>query len=145
MAINEMSFRLQNDLSQLEVIREKLELLCDENNLPDGFMLKINLAMDELFTNIVTSGFNDDKKHWIDIKLSLKDDLLTIIMEDDGIAFDPATAKEPDITSPIEKRPIGGLGIYLVKTMTNSIEYKRVGNKNITILKKHIDRDLYEK
>jgi len=123
-------------------LREKLELLCDENDLPDGLMLKINLAMDELFTNIVTSGFNDGKKHWIDIKISLKGDLLTIIMEDDGIPFDPASAKDPDITCPLEKRPIGGLGIYLVKTMTNGIEYKRVGNKNITILKKHIDGNL---
>ncbi|MCD8193264.1 MAG: ATP-binding protein, partial [Tannerellaceae bacterium] len=57
---------------------------------------------------------------------------------DSGISFNPTVKQTPDISLPVSDRPIGGLGIFLVKQIMNEVKYDRIGNKNILTMVKDI-------
>ena len=59
-------------------------------------------------------------------------------VEDDGLCFNPLDAPEPDLTGPIEDRPIGGLGIYLVKNIMDELDYRRREGRNCLFMKKRV-------
>jgi serine/threonine-protein kinase RsbW len=63
---------------------------------------------------------------------------LTIEIEDEGIPFDPTLSKQPDLNLPVEERPIGGLGIFLISKIMDSVTYTREEKKNILTLKKNL-------
>jgi len=133
----ELTITLNNDISELDSLHEHLEEFGIINNLDKNVMFPINLALDELITNSISYGFHDDKEHIIQITVSLKNDELVALVEDDGIPFNPLESPEPDINVPAEERKIGGLGIHLVRKLTDGIRYARKGNKNyVTIIKK---------
>jgi len=87
--------------------------------------------MDEILTNIISYGYKDNREHYIDIYVHIENNIIKIVIEDDAIAFNPLLAPPPDLTIPLEERPIGGLGIYLVKTSVNTIDYARENGRNI--------------
>lgn len=88
---------------------------------------KINVAVDEIYSNIVSYSGADTAC----ISFDIKDDKLDMTFEDNGIGYNPLEAEEPDITQSSEEREIGGLGIFMVKKMTESMEYSRENGKNI--------------
>lgn len=97
----------------------------------------INLALDELITNICSYGFDDDGEHAIALKLALDDDVLTASIQDDGRPFDPLKAKTPDPSASLDQRQPGGLGLFLVRSLVDDIQYRRRGGANhLTLTKK---------
>ncbi len=135
---------LKNKLSEIRRISGIIEKFCENNNLPMRILFDINLSLDELLTNIIHYGFDDEKEHTIIVKLSLSENILEITIEDDGKAFNPLNAKPPNLDQSIEDKPIGGLGIYLVKNLMTEINYKRLKNKNILVLTKIVTNNLKE-
>lgn len=135
---------LKNKLSEIRRISKITEKFCENNNLPMRILFDINLSLDELLTNIIHYGFDDEKEHTIIVKLSLSENILEITIEDDGKAFDPLNAKPPNLDQSIEDKPIGGLGIYLVKNLMTEINYKRLKSKNILVLTKIVTNNLKE-
>lgn len=129
------SFKLTNTLSELNTLESQIQLLGKKWSLADKTKTEINLILEELVTNIITHG-DQNNEHTIDICIRKHDQELTIIIEDDGPPFNPTLSASPDITLPLEKRECGGLGIHFVCQFTDCREYKRVGNKNIFIMKK---------
>jgi serine/threonine-protein kinase RsbW len=95
----------------------------------DGYTLQ--LILDELVTNIIIHGHGDDPTHTIRIDLSLADALATLRIEDTAPPFDPTTAPPPNFDLPIEERPIGGLGVHIVKSLAESMRYERTGDANV--------------
>lgn len=130
------NFDLKNDLKELEILADQVELFGNNIGLERKCIFQINLALDELFTNIVSYGFNDNTPHRIDFTLCYENDLLTITIVDDGKPFNPHTSKEPELDAPVEDRACGGLGIHLCKKMLDQIIYRRSGDKNILVLRK---------
>ena len=94
--------------------------------------------MDELFTNIVSYGFVDDLDHIVRFSINLNDRVLTLNIEDDGIAFNPLEKKDPEIPDDLIDVRIGGLGIHIVRKLMDHIRYKRERGKNKITLKKYI-------
>ena len=134
-----MEFILKNELCSLDSLREKIEEFGDENGFPPKLVFKINLALDELTTNIISYGYEDEGEHDIHVKLSLKDQTLTLQLIDDGQPFDPLEAEAPDVSCPINERKVGGLGIHLVKEIMDSVHYARRDGKNMTTLVKSLN------
>ena len=135
---------LKNKLSEIRRISEITEKFCENNNLSMRILFDLNLSLDELLTNIIHYGFDDEKEHTIIVKLSLYENILEITIEDDGKAFNPLNAKPPNLDQSIEDKPIGGLGIYLVKNLMTEINYKRLKDKNILVLTKIVTNNLKE-
>jgi serine/threonine-protein kinase RsbW len=133
------SFALKNDISELKTLCRQLESIGGALGLPQRFVFEINLALDELFTNIISYGFNDGSEHAIQVCIAANDRILTITVEDDGIPFNPIERVEPRLPATIEDCTVGGLGIYLIKNLMDDVFYRRKQGKNILTLKKNIE------
>jgi anti-sigma regulatory factor (Ser/Thr protein kinase) len=138
MAKNKVSFKLKSNLSELDVLYQNLEKFGKSIGLSKKSIFEANLALDELFTNIISYGFDDKNEHTIKITISLQNGDLIFNIEDDGIPFNPTKVETPDLECTIEECKIGGLGIHLAKNLMDEVCYQRCNDKNILTLKKNI-------
>ena len=129
---------ITNHVDELPVLAEKIEALAESWELSMPLTMNINLALEEAISNVIFYAFDDEKEHDIKIVLSLENKTLTIEIIDDGKPFDPTARQQPDISLPAEDRPIGGLGIFLIKKMMNNVTYTRHNNLNTLTLLKNI-------
>jgi anti-sigma regulatory factor (Ser/Thr protein kinase) len=135
-----VSIKLKNRISELERLDQKLQAFGASIGLSKKYVFQINLAVDELFTNIVKYGFADNNLHYVAITLSHRDGKISIRVEDNGVPFDPAAKQTSELKDPLEHCKIGGLGLHLVKKIMDDIIYERRGEKNVITLIKNIPR-----
>jgi anti-sigma regulatory factor (Ser/Thr protein kinase) len=134
-----MSVTLVNDQSEVERLSRLVEAFGEAEGIRPDLIFNVNLALDEVITNIIRYAHDDDhREHPIVVRLALEPGMLTAQVEDDGRAFNPLEAPTPDLNASIEERPIGGLGIHLVRSMMNSVEYRREDGRNVLIMKKNL-------
>jgi anti-sigma regulatory factor (Ser/Thr protein kinase) len=136
-----VSFELRNHLSELATLCEKMERVGQALNLSRRCLFEMNLALDELFTNILSYGFQDQSEHFIRVHISVDHDVLTVVLEDDGIAFNPVERIPPEIPCTVDECKVGGLGIHLVKNLMDEIVYERRAGTNVLTLKKTIEKN----
>jgi anti-sigma regulatory factor (Ser/Thr protein kinase) len=141
MAKNTYSFELKRDLSELDILCQNLEAFGQKFGLSQKLIFEINLALDELFTNIISYGFQDEKEHIVKVTLAPENDQLCLCIEDDGKPFNPIEFESPDVACSVEKCKIGGLGIHIMKKLMDEICYERCGDKNVLSLKKKISSE----
>ena len=141
MAKKEYSFELKNSLSELDKLCECLEDCGQKIGLSKKLIFEINLALDELFTNIISYGFKDEDEHIIKVTITPQNEELCLYIEDDGIPFNPIDFETPDVARSVENCNIGGLGIHIMRKLMNEICYQRCGDKNVLTLKKTLSND----
>ncbi|MEP7308985.1 MAG: ATP-binding protein [Acidobacteriota bacterium] len=128
---------LRNDLAELARLTEAVDQLGARYDLSPRTISEVNLALEEIVTNIISYGFDGPGDHLIKICLSMEDRQLTSQVEDDGRPFDPLQAPGPDVTAALEDRDPGGLGILLVRRFMDDVSYSRNGDRNILLMKKY--------
>lgn len=138
MTSNKVSFKLENKLSELKRLCRQVEAFAKKQALSPKDIFKINLCMEEHFTNIISHGYTDRAKHFIEITLSVENEKLMVRIEDDGIPFNPTKIAAPNFQCPLEERKIGGLGVYLTKHFMDTMAYQRRDNKNVLVMTKTI-------
>jgi len=141
MAKKEYSFELKSSLSELDNLCLNLETLGEKIGLPKKLVFEINLALDELFTNIISYGFSDEDEHTIKVTITPQNDEICLCIEDDGIPFNPIEFDTPDVACSVENCKVGGLGIHIMRKLMDDICYQRCGDKNILTLKKNLAKD----
>ena len=117
-------------LSEVRELSGMVEAFGDANGLPDPKVFVINLALDELITNTVTHGLEDKADAEIRIAMRVDAGTLILVMEDNGHPFDPTRDTDADVSSSLEERAIGGLGLHLVKSFADRISYEFVEGRN---------------
>ncbi len=132
-------FEFKNLLSELDKLRQNLESLGKSFGMSKKGIFQINLALEEVFTNIVSHGFEDKDAHWIKITIWHQNGMLNICVEDDGIPFNPVEEDVPDLKCPVEDRRIGGLGCHFMRCLMDDVHYKRIADKNVLTMKKGIE------
>lgn len=133
-----ISFELDNRLAALDVLCEKLEVFCRQAGLSKKQKFEINLALDELFTNIISHGFKDGRDHRIRISARHEPERVTIVIQDDGVPFNPLEAPAPELKCPFDDRKVGGLGIHLIRSYMDEMDYERRGGQNVLTLRKFL-------
>jgi sigma-B regulation protein RsbU (phosphoserine phosphatase) len=129
---------IANDLAELERLAGEVEAFVDEHGIESRIAFNLNLCLDELITNTVSYGYDDDQHHEIVVTFTLDGSTLITEIVDDGKPYDPFTqAPEPDLDLGVDDRPIGGLGVFLVKEFMDRVEYHRQDDKNVVILWKN--------
>jgi len=88
--------------------------------------------------NIVMHGSQPGIASSVEVSLALADDRLTMTVEDNGPPFNPLTAPSPDITSSLAERPVGGLGVFLIRQLMDAVSYARVGALNRLTMSKSL-------
>ena len=107
-----------------------IEALGEEDGWPGDLTFRVSLVVDELAQNVVDYAYNDTPGD-VEVAVTTRDETIVIEIVDEGTPFDPLTeAPAPDLTSPIESRPIGGLGVHFTKTLMDDVEYRRESGKN---------------
>ncbi len=132
------SLCIESDLSELERLHDAVAELGEVGNWPPDLVYQVDLVLEELIVNTVNYGYDDDERHEIEIALTSDADVFTVEIIDDGHAFNPLSdAPEPDLDAEIADRPIGGLGIHLVRVMMDEVHYQREQDKNyLTLIKR---------
>jgi serine/threonine-protein kinase RsbW len=134
-----ITFALKNDLAELKDLCRHCEAVGHSVGMSEKLIFQTNLALDELFTNIVTYGFPDNDEHEITITITCDRHMLALQIEDDGVPFNPLKVPEPDVHCGMQAAKVGGLGIHLIKKLMDDFAYKRSDGKNILILKKYLN------
>lgn len=127
------SLVMRNDIEQIPTLAEWIDSL----DLPKELNMPINLALEEAVSNVMLYAYpGGSGQVLVEAETSAKQVVFTI--SDSGIPFDPTEQAEPDLTLTAEERPIGGLGIHLVKQIMDVIGYERKDNRNILTLTKKL-------
>ena len=123
-------FVLANRMPELDALVEGLAGFCAQAGLSEEVFGDIRLVLEEAVSNTIRHGYTDQNPHEIRVRASVEGDELILEIEDDGKAFNPLAAKPPDLDLPIEQKKPGGLGIFLIRELTERQEYRRDGAFN---------------
>ena len=131
-----LTFSFKNQLAEIERLGKVLTAFAQQQGWSSQFLFETNIALEELFTNIISYGYEEEQEHDIVLRLSDATQELTIEMEDDGRPFNLLETPNPDVTLSLEEREVGGLGIYFVRQFMTDVTYQRTEGKNRIMLKK---------
>jgi len=129
---------LHNNVQQIELLAEYIDLIADEAGINPSLAMSLNLALEEAVTNVIMYAYPEGTDGTVDIITEANDGLLTFIIKDSGKAFDPTQKEDADVTLSAEERQIGGLGIFLVKQIMDTVNYQRIDGQNILTLTKKL-------
>ena len=133
---NELSLTIANRLEQLEGVAAQIDAFCAVHRISSDIAYALNLALDEVLTNVISYAYAGSAEHEIEVRLRRRPGLVVAEVEDDGRAFNPLDVPPPDLDAPIEDRPIGGLGLHIVRAMMDRVEYRRQAGHNVLTLTK---------
>ena len=136
-----ISVELKNDVIEIGRMSQIVDEFCEANKLTQDTLFALNLSIEEILTNIISYGYDDNDEHIILVRLYMNQGQVNIEVEDDGKPFNPLEVEPPDIHKPLDERPIGGLGIHLVKNHMDFLQYKRKEERNLLIMKKKANPD----
>lgn len=125
----EFACTLSNGRAGFPALMDDAEAFLTGHNVPDTAVSQMMIALDEIITNILSHGVRDGEPV-VQVALRVADGAVTAEICDDGIAFDPLGNAEPDTGQSVDDRPIGGLGIHLVRKMMDGLRYDRHHRQN---------------
>ena len=134
----QLSIQLSNNRPEIRNLRNRFDIFAKDNKIPKKAIHDVQLALDEIVTNTIEYGYEDDDKHLIDIKFTFNKESLQIIIIDDANPYNILDKENPETSLSLEDKPIGGLGIYLVKHLMTNIDYDYRDGKNHILLTKSL-------
>lgn len=132
---------IANEIEKLDDVREWLIRFAEKHELPETPVQSLMLCGDEWITNVIWYGFPGEARPPIHIKIVLDGRELSLIVEDEGIPFNPLDCSPPVHASTLEEAKIGGLGIYFMKRQTDAMYYERTKNGNRLTMMKRLDNE----
>lgn len=135
-----LQLTLANDLAEIPRLAEAIETFCEPFEPSAKDMLSLQLALEEIVTNVINHGYADDSPHAFTVELSAPAaDRIRAVVTDDAPAYDPLARAEVDTSLPLEDRPIGGLGVHLVKKLMDVSHYEHRDGKNILTIERRLN------
>ncbi|HEB77233.1 MAG TPA: ATP-binding protein [Methylothermaceae bacterium] len=131
-------WRLSGRLDELAGMAAQVEAFAAAARLSSELTGILNLVLEEWFVNLVHHGLGGQKAPWIEVRLALEGDRVVCWLRDNGIPFDPGDHRFPDLDVPLQERRAGSLGIYLIRSLVDSWDYRREGGCNLNRIEKRI-------
>jgi anti-sigma regulatory factor (Ser/Thr protein kinase) len=132
------SIVLNNDIQEVPLLATFVEGVCEEVGMDAATTMQMNLAMEEAVVNVMNYDYPIGEKGEIAIEATTDNGMLNFVIKDSGTPFDPTAKEDADTTLSAEERPIGGLGIFLVKQIMDNVSYEYKEGKNVLTLSKRI-------
>ncbi len=133
-----ITIRLPAAIPEIERLNTLVRRFGELHEIPSRSLYAVNLALDELVTNTILYGFDDAAGQEFQVRLEVSGTELSGELTDEGRAFDPLSVPLPDLTAPLREREVGGLGLHLVRSLMDRLDYRRDGAKNVLTLVKRI-------
>ncbi|MEI8312090.1 MAG: ATP-binding protein [Verrucomicrobiota bacterium] len=131
-----MELVLKNDFSEIPPAADAVgHFLAGQGACPE-ILYFARLVIEELASNTIKYGYDDQEAHEIYISACIRDGSLVLEVSDDGHPFDPLAAPEPATHLPAHERQIGGLGLHFIRSMTDSLDYERRDGRNVVTVRK---------
>lgn len=127
-----------SDSAGLRAAVEFVDRFAAAERLPDGEGARLHLLVEELLTNLGKYGYDLGGAGRAELELRRDGERVVLTMIDDGRAFDPLAAPPPDLDQEVEDRPVGGLGLHLIRTLAEQASYARVEGRNHLTLTRRI-------
>ena len=127
-----------NDIKQVSQLEGWLKTVSRELNCPESILPSINLALEEAVTNVILYAYPKGIYGPVELDASRVEDRLVFVLSDSGKPFDPTARPDADISASLEDRPIGGLGIHLVRSIMDAVSYEYRDGRNILTMTKNI-------
>ena len=129
------------DRGEFATLQQWLLSIAAELDMQERIRKQLMICCDEIFTNIASYAYPEGNGSvTVTVEFVSETKSLRIIFSDSGIAFDPLEISEPDTSSALSERKVGGLGMFMVKKMMDSVEYCRQDGKNILTLTKCLEK-----
>ena len=132
------SIVLPNDVQEVPKLTAFVDAVCEAVGFNSTLTIKMNLAIEEAVVNVMNYAYPRGTKGDVTIEALSNDVRLKFTIIDSGTPFDPTVHSDVDTTLSAQDRPIGGLGIHLVRNIMDSINYERIDNLNVLTLRKKL-------
>ena len=129
---------LHNDIRQIPQLAGFIETVAQDARLDKSLAMSLNLALEEAVTNVIMYAYPQGSDGLVDIEAVIRKDSIDFMVIDSGKPFDPTSVPDANIESALEDRPIGGLGIFLVRNIMDTVKYERKEGKNLLSMTKRI-------
>ena len=133
-----ITIRLPAEVKEIERLNGLVRRFGELHEIPSRALYAMNLALDEVVTNTILYGFEDATGKELTVRLSVVTGEVRGELVDEGREFDPKTVPSPNLEAPLQERELGGLGLHLVRSLMDKLDYRRDGAKNILSLVKRI-------
>lgn len=110
--------------------------MAPRTGLSASSVVHLHLALEEHLTNVISHGYGPGKSGTITVRFSLEPSNLRVEIADDATPFNPLEAPEVDTSLPIEDKPLGGLGVHMIRKCVDGLAYRRLGDRNVLIMQK---------
>ena len=128
---------LRNDIDEIPKLHALIQSIAEETDMDHALAMSLNLALEEAVSNVMLYAYPAGSPGRVDIEAVVLDDRIDFRVSDCGVPFDPTVASDPDLAADLKDRPIGGLGIFLVKRIMDEVSYTWENGRNIlTMIKK---------
>ena len=134
------SITLTNDIQQVPQLAEFIDDVCEAMGFDELTTMQMNLAIEEAVGNVMNYAYPEGTTGNVNVEVQANDARLKFVISDSGKHFDPTSVAEADTTLSAEDRSIGGLGIYLVRQLMDSVNYERIGGFNVLTLRKKLKK-----
>ena len=131
---------LPNDIDTIPQLNEFIDGFCEEQGIDMDVCMSLNLAIEEAVVNVMNYAYPNGTTGYVDIEAEADESAVTFTISDNGTPFNPTEKADVDITLSAEERPVGGLGIHLVRTIMDMVSYEYADHKNILTLKKNLNK-----
>lgn len=138
--MKERHTRVPSDALHLPELMLFMQEFWAAEKLPPAQAAPFELALEEIFLNIVMHGTPANAEPHVEVSLVLLDDALQITITDDGPLFNPLSLPPPDVAATLGERPVGGQGVHLVRQLMDAVRYESDGAHNRLSMTKRIDR-----
>ena len=131
-----LEISLGNELREIAGVAARIDEFCASRDLQHA-AYAVNLAIDEILTNTIEHGYEDDERHRIELIVRVEEESLVVVIVDDSLPVDLGIAPERDLDASLEDTALGGLGLFLVHQMMDSVDYRREEGCNVVTLVKN--------
>jgi anti-sigma regulatory factor (Ser/Thr protein kinase) len=117
---------------------QRFEEFCAKHSIVAATQNAMDLALEEHLTNVLSYGYSPGEPRHVDVRVGVDSTWLWAEIRDDGLAYDPLSRPPVDITVPLEEKPIGGLGVHLMRQFMDELHYAREASQNVLRLRKRL-------
>lgn len=128
---NRLELTFSNNAEEAPRMARRIEKFMQERNVDESYINKILLCVDELITNIIAHAYTDEEEHAVSLECTLAPTFIQLELRDDGVPFDPTKQTRAQVDGDLDTREVGGLGIHLVTSLMDKVEYEREGVFNV--------------